>query len=407
MYRGLCVGKPQYISTMANMSPFRKCSYCGETDKPYERARRLRRRAWTQFQVTRKFCCPNCEQKGREDERKARQLILRNHELLRDRLLAEPIAQYQHIKVNYPDALLIFRMGDEYTAFGDDAITLHGLLGLRLITSEHGAPFTNQCTFPYSALEDHLPRMVRAGHRIAICDKFDGVDLTTPLDRKKEEVVPSIVCEPYDDPPFRKTHRISLRGQEEQFDVHLMEGMFYALNGSWGLLTTDWPVEIILTYHAEYAAHSDLSMVADKPSRYEKNENARLASKLKMVAEILERYGALPSPRLGQTYVARESQINWEFKLPEIMQHLSSLKYELIYLCPPKVGVDLCSTCAQFIHFTVARNVQYKSSIESARTLFWKLMINASCVPQYHCCYIFLGNDPIGCCITYVTKTTE
>ncbi|MDQ3099949.1 MAG: hypothetical protein M3R08_01065 [Bacteroidota bacterium] len=356
---------------MAYTSPFRKCSYCGEYDKPYERERRLRRRAWTQFQTTRKFCCPSCEQKGREDERKARQLILRNHELLRDRLLAEPEAQYQRIKVQYPDAILIFRCNDEYIAFGNDAKTLNGLLGLQLNDSQNGEPFKLQCGFPFHSLEDYLPRMVRAGHRVAICDKFEGIYLPAPLEREKEgEAAPSMVCEPYDDPPFAKTHRITVRGQVEPVDVHLLEGMYYELDGSWGILTTDWRVDVILTYRVIYAGHSDLSMVADKPSRYERNENSKLAEKLKLAITILSQHGALPVANDKRMNAPASSQINWELHQEKIGSHLALHGIQIVH---GHLKIGFGKFKATFGHEHLPDLLRYYSRVTSGRDLHFKL----------------------------------
>ena len=76
--------------------------------------------------------------------------------------------QYYNIKTKYPDAVLLFRVGDFYETFGEDAIKTAEILGITLTRRANGsATFVELAGFPYHALDTYLPRLVRAGQRVA------------------------------------------------------------------------------------------------------------------------------------------------------------------------------------------------------------------------------------------------
>src|ERR1022692_819291 len=82
--------------------------------------------------------------------------------------------QYFTIKAKYPDALLLFRVGDFYETFGEDAIRTSKILGIVLTRRANGsATFVELAGFPYHALDTYLPKLVRAGNRVAICDQLE------------------------------------------------------------------------------------------------------------------------------------------------------------------------------------------------------------------------------------------
>ncbi len=82
--------------------------------------------------------------------------------------------QYNSIKAKYPDALLLFRVGDFYETFGDDAIKTSKILGIVLTRRANGAAsYVELAGFPYHALESYLPKLVKAGQRVAICDQLE------------------------------------------------------------------------------------------------------------------------------------------------------------------------------------------------------------------------------------------
>ena len=83
-----------------------------------------------------------------------------------------PIArQWAEMKAKHTDAILLFRVGDFYESFGDDAVAVSDILGLTLTRRSSVKDITErQAAFPAHALDSYLPRLVRAGKRVAICD---------------------------------------------------------------------------------------------------------------------------------------------------------------------------------------------------------------------------------------------
>ena len=91
--------------------------------------------------------------------------------------------QYYQIKSVHPDAILLFRVGDFYETFGDDAIKASGILGITLTRRANGsATFVELAGFPYHAIDTYLPKLVRAGERVAICEQLEDpvIELVTP-----------------------------------------------------------------------------------------------------------------------------------------------------------------------------------------------------------------------------------
>jgi DNA mismatch repair protein MutS len=82
--------------------------------------------------------------------------------------------QYNSIKSRYPDALLLFRVGDFYETFGEDAVRASRILGIVLTKRHNGSAGEMALAgFPYHSLDSYLPRLVRAGLRVAICDQLE------------------------------------------------------------------------------------------------------------------------------------------------------------------------------------------------------------------------------------------
>lgn len=99
--------------------------------------------------------------------------------------------QYGSIKAKYPDALLLFRVGDFYETFGSDAVTAAGVLGITLTKRNNGGNGEMELAgFPHHSLDTYLPKLVRAGYRVAICDQLEDPKLTkTIVKRGVTEVV--------------------------------------------------------------------------------------------------------------------------------------------------------------------------------------------------------------------------
>ena len=103
--------------------------------------------------------------------------------------------QYNKIKGKYPDALLLFRVGDFYETFGEDAIKTSSALGIVLTRRRNGAAsFVELAGFPHHALDTYLPKLVRAGYRVAICDQLEDPKLTKKIVKRgvTELVTPGV-----------------------------------------------------------------------------------------------------------------------------------------------------------------------------------------------------------------------
>jgi DNA mismatch repair protein MutS len=103
--------------------------------------------------------------------------------------------QYYSIKAKYPDALLLFRVGDFYETFGQDAVKTSSILGIVLTRRANGAAsFVELAGFPHHALDTYLPKLVRAGMRVAICDQLEDPKLTKKIVKRgvTEFVTPGV-----------------------------------------------------------------------------------------------------------------------------------------------------------------------------------------------------------------------
>jgi len=90
--------------------------------------------------------------------------------------------QYNRIKAKYPDALLLFRVGDFYETFGSDAVRASGILGI--ILTKRGAGSTSETAlagFPHHSLNTYLPKLVKARCRVAICDQLEDPKMTKKI----------------------------------------------------------------------------------------------------------------------------------------------------------------------------------------------------------------------------------
>ncbi len=90
--------------------------------------------------------------------------------------------QYYKIKGKHPDAVLLFRVGDFYETFGEDAIKTAEILGITLTRRANGAAsYVELAGFPYHALDTYLPKLVRAGQRVAICEQLEDPKMTKKI----------------------------------------------------------------------------------------------------------------------------------------------------------------------------------------------------------------------------------
>jgi len=92
--------------------------------------------------------------------------------------------QFRKIKEQYPDAMLLFRCGDFYETYAEDAVRSSKILGITLTHRSNGAAGTtpmDMAGFPFHALDTYLPKLVRAGLRVAICDQLEDPKMTKKL----------------------------------------------------------------------------------------------------------------------------------------------------------------------------------------------------------------------------------
>jgi len=102
--------------------------------------------------------------------------------------------QYNTIKTKYPDALLLFRVGDFYETFGEDAVKASRILGIILTNRNNGGERTELAGFPHHSLNTYLPKLVKAGQRVAICDQLEDPKQTKTIVKRgvTELVTPGV-----------------------------------------------------------------------------------------------------------------------------------------------------------------------------------------------------------------------
>ena len=105
------------------------------------------------------------------------------------------IAQWNAVKEQYPDTLLLYRVGDFYETFGEDAVTVSKTLGIVLTRRASGAgTYTPLAGIPYHAIDNYLPKLVQAGFKVAVCDQLEDPKLTKKLVKRgvTELVTPGV-----------------------------------------------------------------------------------------------------------------------------------------------------------------------------------------------------------------------
>lgn len=165
--------------------------------------------------------------------------------------------QYNNFKAKYPGALLLFRVGDFYETFGDDAIVASKILGITLTKRHNGAASeTELAGFPHHALDAYLPKLVRAGQRVAICDQIEDPRFTKKLVKRgvTELVTPGVS---YNDSVLevnRNNYLASLSVNKELFGIAFLDistGEFFTAEGDFEyidkLLQSFNPSEILFS----------------------------------------------------------------------------------------------------------------------------------------------------------------
>ena len=81
--------------------------------------------------------------------------------------------QYFKMKAKHPEAIMLFRVGDFYETFGEDAVKASRALGITLTSRNNGGKDIELAGFPYHSMDVYLPRLVRAGYRVAVCEQLE------------------------------------------------------------------------------------------------------------------------------------------------------------------------------------------------------------------------------------------
>lgn len=122
--------------------------------------------------------------------------IFRLSQKTKSKIVETPLMkQYNTIKAKYPDALLLFRVGDFYETFGEDAVKASNILGIVLTKRANGAAsYVDLAGFPHHSLDTYLPKLVRAGQRVAICDQLEDPKMTKKIVKRgvTELVTPGV-----------------------------------------------------------------------------------------------------------------------------------------------------------------------------------------------------------------------
>jgi DNA mismatch repair protein MutS len=175
--------------------------------------------------------------------------------------------QYNQIKGKYPGALLLFRVGDFYETFGEDAVKAAGILGIVLTKRANGAATHIELAgFPHHSLDTYLPKLVRAGQRVAICDQLEDPKATKTIVRRgvTELVTPGVAVS--DNILHQKSNNYlaSLYFEKNSIGIALIDistGEFHTAQGNSAyidkLLQSFNPSEVIYpkSRHHDYKAH--------------------------------------------------------------------------------------------------------------------------------------------------------
>ena len=135
------------------------------------------------------------------------------------------MAQYNSIKAKYPDAVLLFRVGDFYETFGQDAVRTSQILGIVLTKRNNGGPHTELAGFPHHSLNSYLPKLVRAGLRVAICDQLEDPKMTKGIVKRgvTELVTPGVTFNEQILTTKENNFLLSIHREKEKYGMALVD----------------------------------------------------------------------------------------------------------------------------------------------------------------------------------------
>ena len=135
------------------------------------------------------------------------------------------MAQYNNIKAKYPDAVLLFRVGDFYETFGQDAVRTSQILGIVLTKRNNGGSHTELAGFPHHSLNSYLPKLVRAGLRVAICDQLEDPKMTKGIVKRgvTELVTPGVTFNEQILTTKENNFLLSIHREKEKYGMALVD----------------------------------------------------------------------------------------------------------------------------------------------------------------------------------------
>ena len=150
--------------------------------------------------------------------------------------------QYNDIKSKYPDTILLFRVGDFYETFGEDAILASKILGI--VLTKRGAGSSSEVElagFPHHSIENYLPKLVKAGNRVAVCDQLEDPKLTKKIVKRgvTEIVTPGIAINDGVLDQRKNNYLASVHIEKNEFGISFLDvstGDFYVSQGDLKLI---------------------------------------------------------------------------------------------------------------------------------------------------------------------------
>ncbi|CAM2812201.1 DNA mismatch repair protein MutS [Chryseobacterium flavum] len=135
------------------------------------------------------------------------------------------MTQYNTIKAKYPDALLLFRVGDFYETFGQDAVKTSQILGIVLTKRNNGEGSTELAGFPHHSIDSYLPKLVRAGMRVAICDQLEDPKMVKGIVKRgvTELVTPGVTFNDQVLNSKKNNFLLSLHKEKEKYGIALVD----------------------------------------------------------------------------------------------------------------------------------------------------------------------------------------
>ena len=200
--------------------------------------------------------------------------------------------QYNDIKSKYPNTILLFRVGDFYETFGEDAILASKVLGI--VLTKRGAGSTSETElagFPHHSIENYLPKLVKAGNRVAICDQLEDPKLTKKIVKRgvTEIVTPGIAINDGVLDQKKNNYLASIHIEKTQCGISFLDvstGDFYVSQGDIKLMdqliANFSPNEILISKDNTIGIVDGSGTLMD-PNGIDREEMTRLATERLMV----------------------------------------------------------------------------------------------------------------------------